>query len=406
MAIKLCNFISLAVFLLTSIPLTLLYFPSRLSDPVSRFRPTDIRPAPVPRRNGSLSYPVAFAYLVQASRGDTPRLKRLLRSIYHPGNYYLIHVESGAPEEEHLEVARMVEEEQAYVSAGNVWVIGRSNPVSYRGPTMLSTTMHGMAAMLRICDWDWFINLSASDYPLVTQDDLIHAFSVVPKEVNFIQHTSNLGWKLEKRAKPIVIDPGLYSRNKSDLWWVIKQRSLPTAFKLYSGSAWTVLSRSFAEYVILGWDNFPRTLLLYYTNFVSTPEGYFQTLACNLDDYRNTTANHDLRYITWDNPPKQHPRYLGLKDFRGMVRSNRPFARKFRQDDPVLDAIDRRLLKRPRNGFTHGGWCPSNGKTRNKCSVAEWSEHGLLEPGHGASRLKNLLHKVLSTRDFTRKQCK
>ncbi|KAJ6877403.1 hypothetical protein NC651_030211 [Populus alba x Populus x berolinensis] len=39
-----------------------------------------------------------------------------------------------------------------------------------------------------------------------------------------------------KRAKPIMIDPGLYSLNKSEIWWVIKQRSLPTAFKLYTGS--------------------------------------------------------------------------------------------------------------------------------------------------------------------------
>lgn len=38
-----------------------------------------------------------------------------------------------------------------------------------------------------------------------------------------------------KRGKPIIIDPGLYSTNKSELWWVIKQRTLPTAFKLYTG---------------------------------------------------------------------------------------------------------------------------------------------------------------------------
>lgn len=38
-----------------------------------------------------------------------------------------------------------------------------------------------------------------------------------------------------KRAKPIIIDPGLYKLNKSEIWWVIKQRSLPTAFKLYTG---------------------------------------------------------------------------------------------------------------------------------------------------------------------------
>ncbi|KAF2306863.1 hypothetical protein GH714_022153 [Hevea brasiliensis] len=134
---------------------------------------------------------------------------------------------------------------------------------------MLATTLHAMAILLRTCKWDWFINLSASDYPLVTQD----------------------------------------------------------------------------EYCIVGWDNLPRTLLLYYANFLSSLEGYFQTLICNHEDYKNATANHDLHYITWDAPPKQHPRNLGFKDYRRMIPSSRPFARKFKKIDPVLGKIDCELLK-------------------------------------------------------------
>lgn len=38
---------------------------------------------------------------------------------------------------------------------------------------MLATTLHAMAILLRTCKWDWFINLSASDYPLVTQDGMV-----------------------------------------------------------------------------------------------------------------------------------------------------------------------------------------------------------------------------------------
>jgi hypothetical protein len=52
-----------------------------------------------------------------------------------------------------------------------VWIVGRPNLVTYRGPTMLTTTLHAVAVLLRLRRrWDWFINLSASDYPLVTQD--------------------------------------------------------------------------------------------------------------------------------------------------------------------------------------------------------------------------------------------
>ncbi|KAG9134861.1 hypothetical protein Leryth_001169 [Lithospermum erythrorhizon] len=353
-------------------------------------------------------YQVTFAYLISASKGDTMKLKRLMRALYHPGNYYLIHLDRDAPEVEHQEIARFISSEHVFIEVGNIWMVRKPNLVTYRGPTMLATTLHAMSMLLRAEDksrskWDWFINLSASDYPLVTQDDLIYAFSSLPKDLNFVQHSSHLGWKMNKRAKPIVIDPGLHSVNKSELWWVVKQRSLPTAFKLFTGSAWTVLSRSFSEYCILGWDNLPRTLLLYYTNFVSTPEGYFQTAICNSGEYKNTTVNHDLHYISWDNPPRQHPRSLGVKDYRRMVLSNRPFARKFKKNDPVLDKIDRGLLKRRPGQFVYGGWCSRNGS--DTCSGLQSEKYGVLQPGAGARRLRILLTKLLSAQNLKR-QCR
>ncbi|KAI3742177.1 hypothetical protein L1987_59857 [Smallanthus sonchifolius] len=388
-------------FILTSLIFTMLYISTYLTS----FDINILNQSPIP--NTTSLYPVSFAYLISASKGDTAKLKRTIHALYHPGNLYLIHLELEATEDEHREIARFVRENRVFQTVGNVLVVGKPNRVTYRGPTMLATTLHAMSMLLRIDKkWDWFINLSASDYPLVTQDDLISEFSVLPRHLNFIQHTSRLGWKMNKRGKPIMIDPGLYSWNKSEIWWVIKQRTLPTAFKLYTGSAWTILSRSFAEYCIIGWENLPRTLLLYYTNFVSSPEGYFQTVICNSKDYKNTTANHDLHYITWDTPPKQHPRLLGPRDYRKMVLSSRPFARKFKHNNAVLDRIDRELLKRRPNHFTHGGWCSMGGGKHHTCSSLNSDGFGVLKPGAGARRLRTLLTKLTSNPNFSKRQCK
>ncbi|GLT87490.1 hypothetical protein SLE2022_055700 [Rubroshorea leprosula] len=396
--------IFIILFILSSILLSLLYIPTKLTIPITTFNPMMTSLNMIQKSNKT--YPVTFAYLISASKGDSYKLKRTLRALYHPGNHYLIHLDREAPKREHKDIAEFVSSDPVFGIVGNVYIVGKPNLVTYRGPTMLATTLHAISMLLRCCRWDWFINLSASDYPLVTQDDLIHAFSDLPRHLNFIQHTSHLGWKMNKRGKPIIIDPGLHSLNKSEIWWVIKQRTLPTSFNLYTGSAWTILSRSFAEYCIVGWDNLPRTLLLYYTNFVSSPEGYFQTVICNSEDYRNTTANHDLHYITWDNPPKQHPRSLGLKDFRRIILSSRPFARKFKRDDPVLSKIDRELLKRSHRGFSYGGWCSGHGKTQARCLGLQGENYGELRPGAGSRRLKTLLTKILSTRNFTRRQCR
>lgn len=167
-----------------------------------------------------------------------------------------------------------------------------------------------------------------------------------------------------------------------------------------------MLSRAFSEYCIMGWENLPRTLLLYYTNFVSSPEGYFQTVICNSEEYKNTTINHDLHYIAWDNPPKQHPRLLGLGDYTKMILSHRPFARKFKQDDQVVDKIDRYLLNRQNGEFSYGGWCLKRENISENCSSLQAEKYGVLRPGTGARRLRSLLRNALYIDDLEIRKCK
>ncbi|XP_062216354.1 beta-glucuronosyltransferase GlcAT14B-like [Phragmites australis] len=348
-----------------------------------------------------------LAYLISGSKGDLDRLWRALHALYHPRNQYVLHLDREAPVAERLELAARVSNSTVLRRAGNVHVIRRANMVTYRGPTMVANTLHACAVLLRRGGaWDWFINLSASDYPLMTQDDILHVFSTLPRNVNFVEHTGYLGWKEGQRAKPLIVDPGLYRSTKQDIWWVTQKRELPTAFKLFTGSAWVGLTRDFVEYCVWGWDNLPRTLLMYYANFVSSPEGYFQTVLCNAPRFVPTVANHDLHHIQWDVPPRQHPHSLALADLPHMVRSDAPFARKFPRDDPVLDAIDADLLGRPpSNGttgmsFVPGGWCGADAACRDVDN--DW----VLRPGPGAARLQRLMDSIVRSEAFANRQCK
>ncbi|XP_020587860.1 beta-glucuronosyltransferase GlcAT14A-like [Phalaenopsis equestris] len=341
-----------------------------------------------------------FAYLISGSKGDLDSIWRTLYAIYHPRNLYVLHLDLESPAEERKSLAARVANQSVFSIVGNVHVITKANMVTYRGPTMVANTLHACAILLKKSnDWDWFINLSASDYPLVTQDDLLLTFSKLPKNLNFVEHSSVLGWKEEQRAKPLIIDPGLYKTTKSDVFWVAPRRELPTAFTLFTGSAWMVLTREFIEFCIWGWDNLPRTLLMYYTNFLSSPEGYFQTVLCNSPEFNSTVINHDLHYISWDKPPKQHPHILSLNDTAKMIRSNAPFARKFRKDDPVLDKIDAKLLRRPMNMVTPGGWC----EEMTNCSKVD--NDGRLKPGPGSRRLAKLMNKLVLFDSFKLDQC-
>ncbi|KAM1757556.1 hypothetical protein ACFX11_006796 [Malus domestica] len=113
-----------------------------------------------------------LTYLISGSVGNCSSLKQTLKALYHPRNQYAEHLDLEASAEERLDLARFVKEEPLFAKLGNVRVVVRANLVTYRWPTMVTNRLHAATILLNEGgEWDWFINLSASDYPLVTQDD-------------------------------------------------------------------------------------------------------------------------------------------------------------------------------------------------------------------------------------------
>lgn len=144
----------------------------------------------------------------------------------------------------------------------------------------------------------------------------------------------------------------------------------------------------------MGWDNLPRTLLLYFTNVVIPQEGYFHSVVCNSPHFQNTTVNSDLRYMEWDTPPQMEPHFLNVTDYDKIASSGLPFARQFRKDDPVLDEIDARILGRRNRQVVPGGWCTGSGRWWiDRCSV--WGDLNIVKPGPRAENLEKLIKKLL-----------
>ncbi|RRT43938.1 hypothetical protein B296_00050933, partial [Ensete ventricosum] len=112
-----------------------------------------------------------LAYLISGTVGDGNMLKRVLLALYHPANLYVVHLDLEASSEERDDLRNYIAGHPLFASVENVRMITKANLVTYRGPTMVANTLHAAAILLREGgNWDWFINLSASDYPLVTQD--------------------------------------------------------------------------------------------------------------------------------------------------------------------------------------------------------------------------------------------
>lgn len=112
-----------------------------------------------------------IAYLISGTKGDSHRMMRTLQAIYHPRNQYVLHLDLEAPPRERLDLTMSIKSDPTFREIENVRVMAQSNLVTYKGPTMVACTLQAMAILLKEnSEWDWFINLSASDYPLMTQD--------------------------------------------------------------------------------------------------------------------------------------------------------------------------------------------------------------------------------------------
>lgn len=351
-------------------------------------------------------HPPAFAFYISGGRGQKDRILRLLLAVYHPRNRYLLHLGKEASDDERSKLAAAVEAVPAIRSFGNVDVVGNPDPFTYMGSTNIAATLRAAAILLKVdSGWDWFITLSAFDYPLITQDDLSHVFSSVSRDLNFIDHTSDLGWKEHQRIQPIVVDPGIYLARRTQIFHATEKRPTPEAFKVFTGSPWVMLSRPFLEFCVFGWDNLPRTLLMYFNNVMLSQEAYFHSVICNSPEFKNTTVNSDLRFMIWDNPPKMDPLFLNSSDFDQMVQSGAAFARQFKKDDPVLDMVDAHILKRGPSRAAPGPWCTGRkGWLLDQCS--QWGDVNVLKPGPQAKKLEDSIMNLVDDMKSQLNQCK
>lgn len=280
--------------------------------------------------------PPILAYWILGSKGESRRMLRLLKAIYHPRNHYLLQLDSASSYDERLKLSIWTHSERVFEEFGNVDVVGQSYGVNPMAASGLAAVLHAAALLLRVRpDWDWFIPLSASDYPIMPQDDILYAFSSLPRDVIFMGYNNATSSEKRQNVSQIAVDPNLYLKEKSAVFYAAETRDKPDAFEIFGGSPWMALTRGFLEHCVHGLDNLPRKLLMYFNNVVFPLESYFQTVLCNTPEFQNTTlVDADFLRHNMDHADREDHPWV--------------FAGPFRQeDDPRLPQIDEKL----------GKWC-------------------------------------------------
>uniref|UniRef100_A0A672YKJ4 protein xylosyltransferase n=1 Tax=Sphaeramia orbicularis TaxID=375764 RepID=A0A672YKJ4_9TELE len=128
------------------------------------------------------SVPVRIAFVLVVHGRASRQFQRLFKAIYHTSHYYYIHVDKRS-NYLHREVLVLA---QKYP---NVRVTPWRMSTIWGGASLLTMYLRSMDDLLRMADWSWdfFINLSAADYPSGETNEQLVSFLSKYRNMNFIK---------------------------------------------------------------------------------------------------------------------------------------------------------------------------------------------------------------------------
>ena len=270
---------------------------------------------------------IAYLILVHRYPGQ---FKRLFRAIYHPANYYLVHVDKRSGVGLQTEI-------QDFLSSFTNASLLKSQSTRWGGYSLVDAELRGIEELLKFgSEWEFFINLSAQDFPLKSQ--------------MYIQDflSRNIGKDFIRVANQSKFCPGTLSRIQNYVAefgnWVLRtpiKRQYLRGVTPYIGNQWMILSRKFCEFLCYSpeVERFKR----FYRHTYISDEGFFQTVIMNTS-YKGIIVNDDKRTIDWVpvGTIKLRPRDFTSKDAEFLLASQGLFARKF---DETVDAGIFRILE-------------------------------------------------------------
>lgn len=272
-----------------------------------------------------------IAYFILVHRLPN-QFKRLFTAIYHPDNYYLIHIDKKATDEVSDEINLFL---QNYSNASVMTPI----TVTWGGYSMVQAELNGMRHLLSLnVKWDYFINLSGQDYPLKPQEYI----QGILGSSNMRNYIKVLNQELERpdtlnRIKYIFSEDDVNCEGKGT------RRRYMSNTTAYIGGQWMILTRLCCEFICYSEE--AKKFEEYYKNTLIPDESFFQTLLMNTS-FKGTIVSDDKRAIIWipDGRIKLRPKTYTKADLFFLLSSSALFARKF--DDSVdPDIVDQIAFK-------------------------------------------------------------
>uniref|UniRef100_A0A672YMK2 Xylosyltransferase 1 n=1 Tax=Sphaeramia orbicularis TaxID=375764 RepID=A0A672YMK2_9TELE len=237
------------------------------------------------------SVPVRIAFVLVVHGRASRQFQRLFKAIYHTSHYYYIHVDKRS-NYLHREVLVLAQK--------------------YPNVVLLTMYLRSMDDLLRMADWSWdfFINLSAADYPIRTNEQLVSFLSKY-RNMNFIKsHGRDNARFIRKQG----LDR-LFLECDTHMWR-LGDRKIPEGIAVDGGSDWFLLNRPFVDYVVNSEDGLITSMKRFYTYTLLPAESFFHTVLEN-SAHCQTMVDNNLRLTNWNRKLGCKCQYKHIVDWCG-----------------------------------------------------------------------------------------
>ncbi|KAM9792765.1 xylosyltransferase 1 [Neosynchiropus ocellatus] len=251
------------------------------------------------------SNPVRIAFVLVVHGRASRQFQRLFKTIYHSSHYYYIHVDQRSNY-----LHRQIQALAAQYS--NVKVTPWRMATIWGGASLLTMYLRSMADLLAMRDWSWdfFINLSAADYPIRTNNQLVSFLSKY-RDMNFIKsHGRDNARFIRKQG----LDRLFYECDTH--MWRLGDRKIPEGISVDGGSDWFLLNRMFVEYVINSKDDLVTNMKRFYAYTLLPAESFFHTVLEN-SAYCESMVDNNLRITNWNRKLGCKCQYKHIVDWCG-----------------------------------------------------------------------------------------
>ncbi|KAJ3600326.1 hypothetical protein NHX12_031311 [Muraenolepis orangiensis] len=249
--------------------------------------------------------PVRIAYVLVVHGRASRQFQRLFKAIYHTSHYYYIHVDLRS-NYLHREVIALAEQYP------NVVVTPWRMSTIWGGASLLTMYLRTMHDLLKMADWSWdfFINLSAADYPIRTNDQLV-AFLSQYRTMNFIKsHGRDNARFIRKQG----LDRLFYECDTH--MWRLGDRKIPEGIAVDGGSDWFLLNRQFVDYVVTSQDELVTNMKRFYAYTLLPAESFFHTVLEN-SVHCGSMVDNNLRLTNWNRKLGCKCQYKHIVDWCG-----------------------------------------------------------------------------------------